>query len=124
MGVLFAPLFLCNFLSNRVALPTIKVKANKINTEMIVSQNKFERVSDNQSSRWNKNMSNNQLAYTTKFRSGANKLTKTEIELLGSNDYKEVRISECGKLGLWVRTEFREVVEIKWKPIPLWRRAK
>ena len=91
---------------------------------MIVSQNKFDRISDNKSKRWNTNMSNNQLAYTTKFRSGANKLTKTEIELLGSNDYKEVRISECGKFGLWVRTEFREVVEIKWKPIPLWRRAK
>ena len=87
-------------------------------------QNKFERYSDNKSRRWETNMTNNTLAYTTKFRSGENKLTTTETKLLGANDYKEVRISECGTMGLWVRTEFRQVVEVKWKPIPLWRRAK
>ena len=68
--------------------------------------------------RWSNNMSNESLSYSTKDRDIA-KLTNTELKVLGKNDYKPIRLSADRTKQLWVRTEFGEVVETRWKPTPL-----
>jgi len=57
------------------------------------------------------------ICYSTKDKK--NKLTTTELSLLKFNDYKRVRLNENGTEALWVRTEFGEVVSLKWKRVLL-----